>query len=155
MATVPSTYQARQLGYIGDTRSDIWIARETGIPRSTLGYVRRGERRLPVQYERVLRNLYQREGYRRMVEVGMSTRQATRFSWYTPAKIREVTDTVKKLVADLTSKRVINMIGNPELDYTPDDYEDLFGEQYDYVRDAIGQSDKPYESWQDYEDSQG
>ena len=149
------TAQTRQQRYVGDTRSDMWIARETGIPRSTLGYVRRGERRLPERYRSQIRNLYQREGYRRMREVGVSRAQARRFSWYTPAKVREVTETVKKLVADLTSKRVINMIGHPDSEYVPADYESLFVEQYQYVRDAFRESPKPYESWQDYEESFG
>lgn len=150
-----NTVQTRRLGYIGDTRSDIWIARETGIPRSTLGYVRRGERRLPTQYRAAVRNLYQREAYRRLREVGVSSIQARRFSWYTVKKVRAVTDIVNKLVADLTHNRVISLIANPENEYTVGDYDKLFGENYQYIRDALRKSEKPVEHWEDYSRPRG
>ena len=79
---------SRQLGYLFGTVSDLFIARETGIPRSTLGFVRRGERKLPSIYTNQIRNTYQRTIYAEMKSYGFSATQARRFSWYAPETIR-------------------------------------------------------------------
>ena len=69
-------------------KSDMFIARQTGIPRSTLGFVRRGERKLPSIYTNQIRATYQRTIYEEMKSFGYSATQARRFSWYAPETVR-------------------------------------------------------------------
>ena len=79
------------------------MSRETGIPRSTLGFVRRGERKLPSGYQSSVRNLYEREAYRRMRETGFSRTQARRYQWYAPESIRLKESEMKLLVNRYTT----------------------------------------------------
>ena len=74
----------RRLSYMGLTKTDTWIAQQTGIPRSTVGFVRRGERALPSQYDYDLRLGYQRVAYNKLREEGMNTDQSRKFSSYSP-----------------------------------------------------------------------
>jgi len=74
----------RRLSYMFETKTDTWIAQQTGIPRSTVGFVRRGERALPSQYDYDLRLGYQRVSYSNLREEGMNTDQARKFSSYSP-----------------------------------------------------------------------
>lgn len=84
----------KQIRFLYETMNDNEISLLTGIPRSTVGYVRRGERRLPSNYNRSLRQHYQQSAYERLYTQGASAYEAKRFSWYSP-------DTVSELITDL------------------------------------------------------
>jgi len=81
----------RQAAFVLQRRSRRWLSREAGIPRATLYYFERGIRPLPREYHRALRSVYQREAYSRLRELGISSREATRWSWYSPERVSTVT----------------------------------------------------------------
>ncbi len=96
------TIAQRRIAFINKTRSDRWIARESGISRTTIGYVRRGERTFSTQQKAALRNVYQREAYGRMTATGFSATQARRYSWYAPESIGLKISEMKLLVDRFT-----------------------------------------------------
>ena len=96
----------RTLQYVNETRSANWIANQTGIPRSTVGYVLRGERVLPTKYNLNARRVYQTEVYGHMKSAGMSANQATRFKWYAPEAVRLKISIMKEIVNESTLMRI-------------------------------------------------
>ncbi|MBA7573664.1 hypothetical protein ES708_15462 [subsurface metagenome] len=96
------TLAQRRIIFLSQKRSDSWIAGQTGIPRSSVGYVRRGERSLSPAYNRLLRNTYQREAYGRMRETGFSATQARRFSRYAAESVSVKIGEMKLLVNKFT-----------------------------------------------------
>lgn len=101
-----SSVAQNRIEFISVTRSDTWIAAQTGIPRSTVGFVRRGERDLPSKYQTTLRNAFQREAYARMRETGFSTTQARRYSWYSTEQISYRISEMRLLVDRFTAGAV-------------------------------------------------
>jgi len=81
----------RQLSFVLQRRDLRWLSREADIPYAILSSFERGIRPLPREYHRSLRSAYQREAYRRLRELGISSREATRWSWYSPERVSTVT----------------------------------------------------------------
>jgi len=82
---------ALRLQFMHDTRTDVWIAEATGIPRSTLGFVRRGEREMPAQYTDALRTLYQGEAQRYLLKAGYPESTAVDYSSAMPSTLENMT----------------------------------------------------------------
>lgn len=87
------------VSFVGDRMSQSEISRETGIPRSTVGFVMRGERDLPTEYQSIMRNLYQRTAYQSMREAGASADIAKKFSWYSPGRVTQIDETYDELTS--------------------------------------------------------
>lgn len=135
----------RRLGYVAEQRSPGWIARETGIPRGALARLAEPGRIIPKQYETSLRNLYQRETYRRLRDVGFSFHQARRFSSYAPEAVGIKTLDMHLKIQDLT----IGAIGKDRwergvAEYAPIE-SDEWDEMYESIADAMRKSKKPWE----------
>lgn len=144
------TIDQRRIGFLTDHRSDIWIARETGIPRATVGFVRRGERQLPAQYTASLRNAFQREAYGRMREIGFSSHQAKRFSWYAPESIRiRIADmklTVNKLTLGVSAQKERKL----RKEGIPYDEVELWADTWDDIVEGLQRSKKTIEDIGEY-----
>ena len=135
----------RRLNYVAEQRSLGWIARESGIPRSALARLAEPGRIIPRQYETSLRNMYQRESYRRLREVGFSFHQARRFSSHAPESVSIKTLDMHLIIQDLTIGAVAREheeMGLPE--YSPISA-DLWDEMYTDIRDSMQKSKKPWE----------
>lgn len=132
------------------TMSDIEIAKSTGIPRSTVGFVRRGERFLPSKYSLPLRAGYEREGYRRMRATGFSRAQADRFKWYAPEsvglKISEMKLTVNKLTLGVTGQQIEKL----KREGKSFDRDDIWGETKIKIIEGLQRSKKPVEDIGEY-----
>lgn len=135
----------RRLGFVFEQRSYGWIARESGIPRSTVRYAALGERVLPTQYQSTLRNLYQREAYKRLGDVGFSPHQARRFSSFAPASVSIKILDMRLKVQDLTIGAVGREMEDLDLPGVFDDYPDLWNEMYEQVLEGMQKSKKPWE----------
>lgn len=139
-----------ELEYLYKERSDIWIARETGIPRATIGYVRRGERELPPDYSAVLRNAYQREAYGRLREEGMSWSQARRYSWYAPESVSLKESEMHLLVDKYTTGAVTAKIRKLQREGFSYNEDELWNETRQEMIGALQRSKLPVEELDDY-----
>lgn len=134
-----------QLKYLFRTKSDRFIAVQTGIPRSTLGFVRRGERALPSVYVSEIRNTFQRTVYAEMKSYGFSASQAKRFTWYAPESINvRLTDyrlRVEEMSLGVMTKRIARM-QDAGIAYNEDSvYQEAFAD----VQEGLRQSKAPVE----------
>jgi transcriptional regulator with XRE-family HTH domain len=138
------------MGFIGERMSQADISRETGIPRSTVGFVMRGERELPTEYTSSLRNLYQRTAYAEMRESGASVEIAKKFSWYSPGRVEQVDDIYDELTsktafgACLKAQREAEDAG--EFYSIKDHYEDVL----EQVKENYSKSRKDWEDISNY-----
>lgn len=70
--------------------TDAQISSMSGVPRSTIGFVRRGERTLPSQYLTPLRDTYRKVNYQIQRAEGFSYHQARKYSSSSVATSRSV-----------------------------------------------------------------
>lgn len=132
--------------FVGERYSDADISRMTGIPRSTVGFVHRGERTLPTEYLKSMRNLYQRTAYRAMREGGASTEIAHKFSWYSAGRVNQV----DKIYDELTSKTAFGVTLKRKLEAEDEGYTFDFKEEYDSVLEQIKENyRRSKKDWQD------
>lgn len=144
------TRASRDLAYVGRLRTDAWIMRATGIPLGTIGFVRSGMWKLPAQYKASLRNLYQREAYNALRDVGFSFHQARRFSWYTPERVTEISATMENVIEELAVGRTGVQIDKLEKIGLPYSAEEIYFESLGIMKKAIEDSPKPIEDIEDY-----
>jgi len=139
-----------RLQWVSEMRPDAWIAQASGIPISTIGYVRRGERELPSQHYSTMRNLYQRETYRQLREEGFSYHQARRFSSYAPATVTKNVETMKDVIEKLSIGRAGGMAAKYEKLGIPYDASKLYQESGKVMKKAIQESHKSFEDIERY-----
>ena len=144
------TRASRNLTYLGNLRTDAWISQASGIPIETISYVRSGEWKLPAQYTASLRNLYQREAYTAMRDVGFSYHQARRFSWYTPERVTDVTARMEHTIEELAVGRTGVQIDRLEKLGLPYSAEEEYAKSYQIMVEAIRKSPKPVEDIEKY-----
>jgi len=80
------------------------------IPSAMLSAVYEGDLRLPSEYTKPLRNLYQRTTYRDLRNQGLSPTQARRFQWYGAQSVVEVETQATSMVQALANRRIDNYI---------------------------------------------
>jgi len=95
-----------RLTYLLDHMDIAQISAITEIPSATVSYVLSQGGRIDQQYERPLRNLYQRTVYADLRKQGLSPTQARRFSWYSPNTVRSVESQTNTMVDTLVNKRL-------------------------------------------------
>ena len=145
-----STLNVRRLSMILRERSAAWVSRQTGIPQSTLSYVRRGLRPLPQKYVAPLRNTYQREAYARLRAQGAPTHQARRFSWVTPERAQTAIDTLNIKRGELTMGYVQKLIAIDDLDMSDETILELWPEAEDAILEGMQNSLESLETIYDY-----
>ncbi len=140
----------RTLQFVNETRSQNWIAQHSGIPRSTVGFVLRGERTLPSKYNLNARRLYQTEVYATMKAVGMSASQATRFKWYAPEAVRLKIGIMKEIVKESTLMRIGQKQVKDEKQGIIQGIDDYWKDTKEEVAESYRQSYKTLDDWVDY-----
>lgn len=140
-----ATALVRQLQFVTEYLSQSQISAQTGIPRSTIGFYARGERRAPLDRQRTIRNLYQRTAFAALREQGLSSTQARRFSWYRPERVREILTQTGSIVETLARSRFADYRESLQRRglYTNDD--DVMQSLRDSIEDAIRRSELPTE----------
>lgn len=140
-----STLPTRQIGFLITYKSQSWISRETGIPRSTLSYVARGLRELPQQYKTTLTNTYGREAYAQLRNSGLSSYQANRWKWYIPETAQSVIDNTILKVKELTTYWIGKRNYALGRNLTESEIASQWDETEEEVKDALRKSQKPTE----------
>lgn len=140
----------RNLQFVGETRSQTWIAEQTGIPRSTVGFVLRGERTLPSEYALSARSLYQREGYSRMKAEGFSASQADRFKWYTPESVNLKIGIMKEIVTTSTAMVVGQRMARDQKQGIFNSLTSYWEKAKEDVQEGFRQSKKTMDDWEKY-----
>jgi len=137
--------QSAYMQFMHDKRTDVWIAEATGIPRSTLGFVRREERTLPAQYTDALRTLYQSEAASFLSSRGYPETESIRLSSGMPDTIVGLTgqlDGYIEKIADLHTAKAESLALETGTAFNARDYRQ---DVIDRIRDNIAYSDLTYE----------
>jgi len=140
-----NTSSSEYMQFMHDTRTDVWIAEQTGIPRSTLGFVRREERALPAQYTDALRTLYQGEATTFLTNRGYPETEAVRMSSGMPDTVRSLTgalDGYIEKIADLHTATAQSLAEREGKAFNTDKYRQ---DVIDQIRLNIAGSDLTYE----------
>lgn len=140
----------RRISFILKQRSAAWVSRETGIPQSTLSYVKRGLRQLPAQYRSPLRNTYQRETYAQLRAEGAPSHQARRFSWKAPETVTEAMSTLHRKRNELTMGLVMKKLGDFDLPATQANIDDFWEDASEALLEGLQNSPESLETIYDY-----
>ncbi|GAG55163.1 unnamed protein product [marine sediment metagenome] len=92
----------QRLQFLHDTRTDVWIAEATGIPRSTIGFARRGDRELPSKYADALRGLYGGEVTTHLQKAGYPETVAVEYGTAMPDRVNELTGDLDKYIEKIS-----------------------------------------------------
>jgi len=130
--------------------SDATIEGMTGIPRSTLGFVRRGERNLPSEYLNTLRNTYRRSAYNDLRSEAMPFHQARKYSSGSARKVQEVGVEMRMLVTQSTRGALTGALAKLEKQGIIPNMKDLQAKMLEAVRKGYMKSQKSFEDFQDY-----
>ena len=141
---------ARQLAYVAEQRSYAYVARATGIPYRTVLAMRAGTMKISSEFTRSMRNMFQREAYRRLKEVGFSVSESRRWSWYNPEQVVIKSMSLIAKIGELATGAVAAKLHSLGLPTTPGTIDDLFDDMYRAVKEGIQRSVEPTEIWMDY-----
>jgi hypothetical protein len=138
-----------RLKYISEDNTQSYISSETGIPQSTLSYVIRGERNLPLQYYDAVNSLYSREVSKRLIDLGAPEHQANRFLAASVSTVKEKELFVAKIADGITQQ---NLIERAAIDDIPTSriesfFLDNWYETHDNIVNSMRLSEKPLEEW--------
>ena len=140
----------RNLSYVNEKQTQQWIADQTGIPRSTVGFVLRGERKLPSQYNLNARRIYQTEVYRRLTGEGMSPNQASRFKWYAPEAVGLKTNIMQEIVKESTLMRIGQKQVQDQKTGIMKDINDYWKDTKKEVQESYRRSQSTLDDWINY-----
>ena len=140
----------RQLFYISQEQSFAAIARATGIPYRTVLAMRERLVTLTVTQKQGMRNMFQRESYRRLRKTGFSATEARRWSWYRPERVTIKDMSLKAKISELTTGAVAGKLEAEGLPTTKEAVDDLFDDMYERVKEGIETSIEPTEIIMDY-----
>lgn len=135
----------RQMLYVAERRSFAYIAREIGLPYRTVLTLRRGELDISSAFKSSIRNLYQREAYQRLRDVGYSYHEARRWSSYNPERVGLRSHTLRLKIADLAQGAVASKLRKEGLAITKRNIDSYFDEMYNKVKRGIQHSRKTTE----------
>jgi len=140
----------RQLYYISQEQSFAAIARATGIPYRTVLALRDRTIPLTTVMRQGIRNMFQREAYRRLRRTGFSATEARRWSWYRPERVTIKDMSLKVKITELTTGAVAGKLEAEGLPTTKEAVDDLFDDMYEKVKEGIETSIEPTEIIMDY-----
>lgn len=99
------TWALERLLYLNQRYSFSQIEAQTGIPKTTISYVTRGERLLPTKYILPLRNAFARYNYLQLREAGLPTQLARSLRWASEDKRNQYLTSANKLIGQLVDYR--------------------------------------------------
>ncbi len=130
--------------------SDVDISNLTGIPRSTIGFVRRGERSLPSKYVRPLYDTYRRVNYHILRDEAFSYSQARRYSSSSVKDASGVAVEMRMMVTQSTRGAITGKVTALEKKGILPDLRQIQKDMLAAVRKGYMKSRKDFKQWQDY-----
>ncbi len=130
--------------------SDITIEGLTGIPRSTVGFVRRGERTLPNEYVRGLYNDYRKVSYHYLTEEAMPYHQARKYSSASVQKVNETGVEMRMLVTQSTRGAITGKLAALAKKGIIPDLKQIGKDMLAAVQKGFRKSHKSIEQYRDY-----
>lgn len=144
------TWAQQRVRYITSKISLRALSRETGIPYSTLWYVRQGERQLPGIYRAELENAYRRYVYRSLREVGVSVEEARLFRYMSPSMVVSIEARMRTLADILTAGAYANQARRLEKEGISYDETELWKQARESVEQGLRKSKKPIDEKERY-----
>ena len=130
--------------------SDTDISGLTGIPRSTVGFVRRGERTLQSEYIRPLYDGFRKVNYNIMTDAGLPYHQARKYSSRSVKDSSDVIIEIRSLVTQSTEGAIIGKTVALEKKGILPDPEKVKKDMARAVKRGYQKSHKDFKQMQDY-----
>ena len=131
--------------FFHEWRTDVWLAEQSGIPRSTLGFVRRGERSLPAQYANAARSAYQRGMYDILGEEGFPRRARLQFSFAGRERYAEIRSELEDIVAAVAKNWTTQAALKAETTGKYFNWEEYYEDALEKARDTVYYSEMPWD----------
>lgn len=130
--------------------SDTTISGMTGIPRSTVGFVRRGERSLPSEFKRSLYDDYRKVSYHYLTSESMPYHQARKYSSRSAKTVQETGVEMRMLVTQSTRGAITGKLAGLEKRGVIPDMKQVQKEMLAAVQAGYKKSHKSLEQYRDY-----
>ncbi len=130
--------------------SDRTISGMTGIPRSTIGFVRRGERGIPSEYAVTLRDNFRKVNYHSLRRDGMSYHQARKYSSQKSSKAEGILVEMRMLVTQLTRGAVTRKVAKLEKEGIIPNMKKIASDMLEKVKAGLRKSYKDFDTQKDY-----
>jgi len=130
--------------------SDSQISVMSGVPRSTIGFVRRGERTLPSQYLTPLRDTYRRVNYQIQRAEGFSYHQARKYSSSSVATSRSVITEMKQMVGTYAKGALTGIRAKDKKLGIIRTLKDMASQAIEAVKSGMRRSHKDFKDIQNY-----
>jgi hypothetical protein len=142
-------YDSR-LNFMLENHSQAEVSLMTGIPQSTISYVSRGLRDLPDIYKNDVKNAYQRDAYKQLLNAIPNTVNANRFRGYAPDTVRGVIKEMNALVEEYSYGAVASIFQNLQRDPTKQEIQTALPASIEAVKAGLAASYYSLEIWRDY-----
>lgn len=131
--------------FMADWRTDVWLAEKSGIPRSTIGFVRRGERLLPAQYTNAARSAYQSSMHDILRDEGFPRRAAFQFSMVGRTRYAEIKSELEGIIEKTAYNWTVQAQRKADSEGRYFNWEDYNDEAFDKARESIYWSVLPWD----------
>ena len=140
-----------RLNYLSEQGlSDTTIAGLTGIPRSTIGFVRRGERQLSSEYLTPLYNQTRRVAYHELTEDGLPYHQARKFSSRSTQTINETSMEMSMITSQSIRGAITGKLADNDRKGITQSITEIRKAMTDAVMNGYRASHKSFDDFKDY-----
>jgi hypothetical protein len=139
-----------KLTFIKNTTTWAEMSRQSGIPYRKLLALKNQTIAANDFEKRVIRNYYQRTGYKILRESGYSAIEATRWSWNTPSKVNAMSKQIEAKIQELTYGKVRERFEFWEEDLKGSKFKEEFNKVYEAIKEGMRKSFEPTERILDY-----
>lgn len=133
------------LDFMHEFRTDVWLSEQSGIPRSTIGFVRRGERSLPAQYTNAARSAYQSAMYDVLGEEGFPRKARFQYSFVGRERFAELQSELEDIVEQVARNWTIQASIRAEAKGTYFNWQDYYEDALEKAAETVYYSEMPWD----------